>query len=181
MTSGRIVLATMTVCCLLYGLAIFALANAVRPQGAGGSLVLNGQGEIVGSALIAQGFSRPEHFWPRPSAVGYNASAAGGSNWSPTNPELRQRAMAALAGLGATQEKPVPADLVAASGSGLDPHITLKAARYQAQRVAAASGLPLSDVLVLIEKYAKRAGGPLTPEPLVNVLLLNLALDRMKK
>ncbi len=90
--------------------------------------------------LLAQGFARPEYFWPRPSAVDYNASAAGGSNLSPTNPALRARAeeiLARTAGGG----KPLPADLVTASGSGLDPHITLEAASYQVQRVAAARGV----------------------------------------
>ena len=91
-TSIRIVFVTMVVCCLFYPLVILGLGQTLAPYSANGSLVRNDQGEIVGSELIAQGFSRPEYFWPRPSAVDYNAAAAGGSNLSPTNPELRDRA-----------------------------------------------------------------------------------------
>jgi K+-transporting ATPase ATPase C chain len=181
MTSGRIVLATMTICCLLYGLVILFFGQSVTPNSADGSLVRDEQGEIVGSELIAQGFTRPEYFWPRPSAVDYNASAAGGSNLSPTNPELRSRAEAIMTKMGVAIGNPLPADLVTASGSGLDPHITLAAAKYQAERVAAARGLSITTVMGFLENYAKRPGGALTPEPMVNVLLVNMALDRLGK
>jgi K+-transporting ATPase ATPase C chain len=181
MTSGRIVLATMTICCLLYGLVILFFGQSVTPNSTDGSLVRDEQGEIVGSELIAQGFTRPEYFWPRPSAVDYNASAAGGSNLSPTNPELRSRAEAIMTKMGVAIGNPLPADLVTASGSGLDPHITLAAAKYQAERVAAARGLSITTVMGLLENYAKRPGGALTPEHMVNVLLVNMALDRLGK
>jgi K+-transporting ATPase ATPase C chain len=180
-TSGRIVLATIAVCCLLYGLVILSFGQLVTPHRANGSLVRNERGEIVGSALIAQGFSRPEYFWPRPSAVDYNASAAGGSNLSPTNPELRSRAQAIVAKMGGADDKCIPADLVAASGSGLDPHITLDAAKYQAERVASARGLSVAPVITLLDKCAERPGGALTSGPVVNVLLVNMALDRLEK
>lgn len=180
-TSIRIVLVTMVICCLLYPLVILGLGQTLTPNSANGSLVSNGRGEIVGSKLIAQKFDRPEYFWPRPSAVDYNAAAAGGSNLSPTNPELRERAKTLVARFKATAEDPIPADLVTASGSGLDPNITLTAARYQAGRVATARGLSSETIMELLDRYARRPGGVLTPQPLVNVLLVNMALDRLGK
>jgi len=180
-TSVRLVAATMTVCCLLYGLAILGFGQAVAPKRACGSLVFNERGEPVGSELIAQGFVRPEYFWPRPSAADYNASSAGGSNLSPANPELRSRAQGILAKMGADSSHPLPADLATTSGSGLDPHITLVAAKFQAGRVAAARSMNVEDVLALLDKNAIRTGGALTPDPVVNVLLVNLALNRMGK
>jgi len=181
-TSGRLVAATMTVCCLLYGLAVLAFGQAVTPKRACGSLVFNERGEPVGSELIAQGFVRPEYFWPRPSAADYNASAAGGSNLSPTSPELRSRAQGAIAKMGADSGRPLPADLATTSGSGLDPHITLAAAKFQAARVASARGVSAAAVLELLEKSATHTGGALfTPEPVVNVLLVNLALNGLGK
>jgi K+-transporting ATPase ATPase C chain len=171
----------MAICSVLYPLAILSFARVISPRTADGSLIRNHRGEIVGSALIGQGFSRPEYFWPRPSAVEYNAAAAGGSNLSPTNPELRSRAEGIIGKMGSADDTWIPADLVTASGSGLDPHITLKAARYQAGRVAKTRGLSLDTVLAILEENAKRPGGALTPEPLVNVLLANMELDRMGK
>jgi len=181
MTSVRIVLATMTICCLLYGLVILSFAQFVMPNSADGSLVRDEQGEIVGSELIAQGFTRPEYFWPRPSSVDYNASAAGGSNLSPTNPELRSRAEAIMTKMEVAVGNPLPADLATASGSGLDPHISLAAAKYQVERVAAARGLSITAVMGFLENYAKRQGGALTAETVVNVLLVNMALERLGK
>ncbi len=180
-TSVRIVLATMMVCCLLYGLAILSFAQFAMPNSADGSLVRDEQGEIAGSELIAQGFTRPEYFWPRPSAVDYNASAAGGSNLSPTNPELRHRAEAIMTKMEVATGNYLPADLVTASGSGLDPHISLAAAKYQVERVAAARGLSIITVMGFLENYAKRPGGALTAETVVNVLLVNMALERLGK
>jgi K+-transporting ATPase ATPase C chain len=180
-TSGRVVLATMTVCCFLYTFLILGVGQLFSPFTADGSLLRNERGEIIGSESIAQGFSRPEYFWPRPSAVDYNATAAGGSNLSPTNPELRSRAEAILAKFGATDEKKIPADLVTASGSGLDPQITLSAAEYQVRRVIAARGLPSSTVTDILHKFAIRPGGVLTPEPMVNVLRVNMALDGVRQ
>jgi potassium-transporting ATPase KdpC subunit len=174
---GRIVLATLTICAAGYPLLILAVGQLLTPFTADGSLVRDAGGRIVGSAALAQGFSRPEYFWPRPSAVDYNASATGGSNLSPTNPALGARAETLLGRLKADPAAPVPADLVTASGSGLDPDITLAAARFQAPRVAAARGLPLSTVERQLSKNSRRPGGMLTPEPLVNVLLVNMALD----
>lgn len=179
MTSVRITTVTMTVCCLIYGLAVLSFARLVMPDSADGSLVRNAQGKITGSELIAQGFSRPEYFWPRPSAVDYNASAAGGSNFSPTNPELRRRATLIINRMGVATGDSIPADLITASGSGLDPHITLAAAAYQSERVAAARGLSIATVMGLLETSAKHKNNALLSEPMVNVLLVNMALDRM--
>jgi potassium-transporting ATPase KdpC subunit len=180
-TSVRIVIITMGACCLLYPMVISGIGQTLAPHRANGSLVYNDHGEIAGSELIAQGFSRPGYFWPRPSAVGYNAAAAGGSNLSPANPELRARAKARVTRFGATSNDPIPADLVTASGSGLDPHITLEGARFQAERVASARGLSVGAVTELLVRHANRPGGALTPEPLVNVLIVNMELDRLGK
>jgi potassium-transporting ATPase KdpC subunit len=180
-TSVRMVIVTMAVCCVLYPLAILGTGLTVRPFSADGSLIRNKEGTIVGSELLAQGFTRPEYFWPRPSAVMYDASASGGSNLSPANPELRRRADTIVAKMNVTFGNPLPADLATASGSGLDPHITLAAAKYQAQRVAESRGLSIDTVMGLLERYARHPGGVFTPEPVVNVLLVNMALDEQGK
>jgi K+-transporting ATPase ATPase C chain len=179
--SIRIVLVTMAICCLLYPLVILGIGQTLTPHSANGSLVSNGRGEIVGSKLIAQKFDRSKYFWPRPSAVGYNAAAAGGSNLSPANQKLRERATILVTKFKASADNPIPADLVTASGSGLDPNITLAAAKYQSGRVAAARGLSNETIMELLDRYARRPGGLLTPQPLVNVLLVNMALDRLGK
>lgn len=185
--SGRIVLTTMIFCCVLYTLAILGVGQIFVPYTANGSLLHNDQGTTVGSGAIAQGFSRPEYLWPRPSAVDYNGAATGGSNLSPASPKLRQRAetiLRKMPGKGAesmaTPTIPaIPADLVTTSGSGMDPHITLQGARYQVLRVASARNISGGKVTELLEQHTRRTGGALTPEPLVNVLLLNMALDKM--
>ena len=179
--SVRIVIFTMLVCCGVYTLFVYAVGQAVSPHTAEGSLVTDRQGKIVGSELIAQKFTRPGYFWPRPSASDYNAAGSAGSNLSPTNPKLRERALEIIGTMGATPGNPVPADLVTASGGGLDPNITVEAAIYQAKRVADARGLPEEVIRGLIENHALKTGGMLTPEPLVNVLLLNIDLDRKAK
>jgi K+-transporting ATPase ATPase C chain len=180
-TSGRIVIATMTVCCLLYGSAIMMFGQLVEPHKANGSLIRNENGDVIGSELIAQGFSKKEYLWPRPSAVDYNASAAGGSNLSPTNPELRLRAQTIMARMDITGKGLVPADLLTASGSGLDPYITLNAAQLQSERIAKTRRLSIMTVTWLLEKSSRQIGGFLSPEPIVNVLLVNLELDKVEK
>ncbi|MBK9128223.1 MAG: potassium-transporting ATPase subunit C [Phycisphaerales bacterium] len=176
-TSLRIAVATMLVCVGGYTLVILGIAQLATPETANGSLLQRSDRTIVGSRLIAQKFEQPRYFWPRPSAVDYNAAGAGGSNKSPTSPELTERAAELVARYGATVGNPLPADLAAASGGGLDPHITERAALYQAERVARERGFPCEDVEALISKLAFSPGGPLTPERVVNVLELNLALD----
>ena len=167
---------------LAYPGAVTAIAQAVFPDQANGSIVLK-DGKPVGSALIGQAFSDPGHFWGRPSAtspMAYNASNSGGSNLGPLNPALADAVKARIEALHAADPgntAPVPVDLVTASASGLDPHISVAAARYQVARVAKARGLPQEQVAGLVERSIERPGLPLVGEPVVNVLRLNLALD----
>ena len=178
LASLRVTLATMAVCVAGYAALILGFAQAVTPETAEGSLVLAPDGAVIGSRLIAQPFADPAYLWPRPSAVGYAADGAGGSNLSPANPELAARAEAIItAHGGATADLPIPADLVTASGAGLDPHVSEAGARFQAPRVAQARGVTPAEVQALIEREAVSPGGPLTRGRIVNVLELNLALD----
>lgn len=167
---------------LVYPLTVTGVAQLLFPRQANGSLVMR-DGQPVGSALIGQSFTDPGHFWGRPSATGpqpYNAAASTGSNLGPLNPTLVEAVKARVAALQAADPgntRPVPVDLVTASGSGLDPDISLAAAHYQAPRVARARGLPSAQVKALIEHHAKRPWLGVLGEPRVNVLALNLALD----
>jgi K+-transporting ATPase ATPase C chain len=159
---------------LLYPLAVTGVARAAFPAQAAGSLIER-DGQVVGSRLIGQNFTDPRHFWGRPSATAptaYNAAASGGSNLGPLNPALVDAVKARVEALRAADPgntAPVPVDLVTASASGLDPHISPAAARYQAARVARLRGL------VATHTEAPLAGW--LGEPRVNVLALNLALD----
>ncbi len=169
---------TLAVCTVAYPLGILAVAAVAAPQARLGSMITNAEGQVVGSRLIAQAFTKPEYFWPRPSACDYNAAGAAGSNLSPTNPAITERAKAALATLGATADHPVAADLVTTSGGGLDPHISLAAAENQIARVAKARGISETKVADLVQQHAYPL--PLSRDidtKLVNVLELNLALD----
>lgn len=170
---------------LLYPLATTGVARLLWPFQAGGSL-LEQDGRVVGSALIGQSFTDPRYFWGRPSATApmpYNAAASGGSNLGPANPALAQAVRARIAALRATDPgnpAPIPVDLATASGSGLDPHISPAAAGYQAARVARARGLPTATVEQLIARHTERPVPDILGEPVVNVLALNLALDRLR-
>ncbi|MEQ1409348.1 potassium-transporting ATPase subunit C [Neorhizobium sp. Rsf11] len=177
LASVRITVATMAICVAGYATAVWAVGQAITPETADGSLITRPDGTIIGSRLIAQPFSQPKYFWPRPSAVDYNAAGAGGSNKSPTSPDLTDRAREIVAAYGATPENPLPAELAAASGAGLDPHISERAALYQAARIAEARRLAEPEVEALIHRMAFAPGGFLTADRLVNVLELNLALD----
>ena len=167
---------------LLYPLAVTGAAQALFPAQAEGSLVLRG-GKPVGSSLIGQNFSDPAHFWGRPSATApmpYNAGASSGSNQGPLNPALADAVKSRVEALRAADPgnaQPVPVDLVTASASGLDPHISPAAARYQAARVARLHKLPLNRVEQLIDDHTEGRWLGLIGEPRVNVLALNLALD----
>jgi K+-transporting ATPase ATPase C chain len=172
----------MVICVLGYAALVLGIAHFLRPHSSDGSLLNAPDGRVVGSRLIAQKFEQPKYFWPRPSAAGkdgFDAMSAAGSNKSPTSSDLTERASAAVTKYAATAEKPLPAELAAASGSGLDPHISEHAALYQAKRVADARGLPLSRVESMIKERAFAPGGVLAPDRLVNVLELNLALDSL--
>ena len=175
--SLRIALASIVVCVIGYGGFMLGAAALIAPETRLGHII-EIDGQVVGSRQVAQAFTRPEYVWPRPSAVDYAADATGGSNLSPANPLIRERAEGLLASLGATPENPAPAELVLASGSGLDPHITEAAALFQADRVALARGVPIENVRELIDAGA-RPIGPGDPARVVNVLLLNIELDRV--
>lgn len=167
---------------LLYPLAVTGVAQGLFPRQAAGSLIEVG-GKTVGSELIGQNFTSPKYFWGRPSATGpmaNNAALSGGSNQGPLNPALSDAVKARIEALRAADpgnSAPVPVDLVTASSSGLDPHISMAAARYQAARVARERGLPLDKVQALIEAHTEPRDLLVLGEPRVHVLKLNLALD----
>lgn len=166
----------------LYPFAVTAVAQAVFPAQANGSLITV-DGRTLGSGLIAQPFNDPRYFWGRPSAAGYNASASSGSNLGTNNPALVEAVQARIAALHAADpanSTPIPADLVTASASGLDPHISIEAALYQVARVAKARGLDEASVIALIDKYIEDRQFFILGEPRVNVLNLNLALDGLQ-
>lgn len=235
---------TLSTGAVLYPLVVWAVGQVAFPASANGSLIAKADGQVVGSGRIAQGFTAEEYFWPRPSAVSYNAAAAGASNWGATNPKLRGRVAQQLGplvryragsrfatgpaavqnditawlaaceptrpelaekhaqavrdgtaipaaffdlwlqdpanGERAADLEPVPADLVLASGSGLDPDITLRNAKsvYQLDRVAAKRGISRAQILRLLEERAFAPLGGLAGESLVNVLEINLELDQ---
>ena len=168
-----------------YPLLVTGIGQAVFPAQAAGSLVVR-DGKPVGSALIGQNFSDLRHFWGRPSATGpqpYNGLASGGSNLGPLNPALVEAVKARIQALRAADpgnSAPVPVDLVTASASGLDPHISPAAAAYQVARVAKARGLPVAQVQALVAQHIERPLLGLLGEARVNVLQLNLALDAMQ-
>ena len=170
---------------LLYPLLVTGLAQLLFPHQAAGS-VLTRDGHAVGSRLIGQSFSDPRYFWSRPSATTpqpYNGTASTGSNLGPLNPALLDAVRTRIAALHAADpdnHSPVPVDLVTASGSGLDPEISVAAASYQAARVARARGLAPERVQALIAQHTEGRLLGVLGEPRVNVLELNLALDALK-
>jgi K+-transporting ATPase ATPase C chain len=172
---------------LLFGFvypgAVTLLDQFLFPSQSQGSLITGRDGRILGSVLIGQNFSAPKYFWGRLSATtpqAYNAASSGGSNLGAANPALLDAAKARIADLRKADPEnsdPIPVDLVTASGSGLDPHISPAAAGYQAGRVAKARHIPVKAVRALIDKYTEPRQFGILGDPRVNVLLLNLALD----
>lgn len=176
---GALVL--MLLCGGVYPLVAVSVGRALFPHQAAGSL-LSRDGVVVGSALVGQPFAGPGWFHGRPSAAGYDAFALSGSNWAPSNPALRARAQAAsgaIAEANGIAPAAIPSDLIAASGSGIDPHISPAAARLQVPRVAAARGLAKEQVGALVEAAVETPTLGVPGEPRVHVLRLNLALDRI--
>jgi K+-transporting ATPase ATPase C chain len=167
---------------VIYPLAVTGIAQVVFPHQANGSLIVV-DGKAYGSELIGQQFDDPKYFWGRVSAAGYNAAASSGSNYGPMNPSLEEAVQARIDALKAADPNnmlPIPVDLVTASGSGLDPHISVAAALYQVNRVASARGLSEAEVESLVEKYTEGRQFGFLGEPRVNVLKLNLALDGVR-
>jgi K+-transporting ATPase ATPase C chain len=176
---------------VIYPLVVTGIAQVVFPSQANGSLIVK-DGQNLGSALIGQQFADPKYFWGRLSATGtfpYNAfnaenlTASSGSNYGPLNPALMeavQGRIAALKSASPSNTDPIPVDLITASGSGLDPHISVAAAYYQIGRVAQARGLAEADVKSLVDENTAGRQLGFLGEPRVNVLKLNLALDGVK-
>ena len=167
---------------VIYPLTVTGLAQVIFPHQADGSLIVI-DGKTYGSELIGQQFDDPKYFWGRPSAAGYNAAASSGSNLGPMNPSLEEAVQARIDALHAADPNnplPIPVDLVTASASGLDPHISVAAALYQVSRVATARGLSEAQVTSLVEEYTEGRQFGIFGEPRVNVLMLNLALDGIK-
>ena len=163
-----------------YPLAVTGIAHVAFPEQAEGSLIRDAKGQVIGSALIAQNFAKPQYLHPRPSAAGtngYDASGSSGSNLGPLNPDLAKRIAKDAAGLQGEGPGPVPADAVTTSASGLDPDISPANAHRQAARVAAARGVPVAAVEKAIAASTRSPWLGVFGQPAVNVLKANLALD----
>jgi K+-transporting ATPase ATPase C chain len=164
-----------------YPLLVTGIGQLAFPVQAGGSLIRDPAGQVIGSSLIAQGFSRPEYLHPRPSAAGadgYDASGSSGSNLGPLNPTLIERVKKDAEAL--RSEAPgaaIPADAVTTSGSGLDPHVSPRNARMQAARIAAARKIPVAEVRRVIDRHTRAPIFGVLGQRTVNVLETNLALD----
>jgi K+-transporting ATPase ATPase C chain len=178
-----VVFGALTVICgLLYPLAVTGIGSAVFPHQAAGSLI-ESRGKVIGSELIGQAFTSPQYFWGRPSATGpmpNNGASSSGSNLSPANPAYADAVKGRIDALKAADPAntaPVPVDLVTASGSGLDPEISLAAAQFQVRRIAAARHVDAEQLRNLIASHARQPLLGLFGEPRVNVLALNRALD----
>jgi len=169
---------------VLYPVLITGVAQVLFSTTANGGVVNDDRGRPVGSELIAQAFSHPSYFHPRPSAAGdkgFDATSSGGSNLGPTSKKLRERATAEVARLereNPSAPGPVPAELISASGSGLDPHLSPEAAQWQVPRIASARGIAPDRIRNLIESETEGRTFGFLGEPRVNVLQLNLALDK---
>ena len=182
-TALRFTLVATVLFGLVYPFAVTALAGAIFPNQASGSLIIK-NGQVIGSQLLAQSFTADRYFHPRPSAAGngYDATSSGGSNLAQSNAKLVQRLQGDIDKMAAENPNhPVPIDAVTTSGSGLDPDITPDNAAFQASRVAKARGLSDTQIRRLIQQHTAGRTFGLLGEPRVNVLELNLALDQLSK
>ncbi len=164
-----------------YHVALWGLGQIAFPSQVEGSLIRRADGTVIGSRLIAQAFTRPEYFQPRPSAVDYNAASTGGSNLGPSNPDhvkAVQERLDAITVREAASPGQVPSEMVTASGGGMDPHIPPAAAELQARRVASARGVAVERVRDLVRAHTEPPTLGLLGRARVNVLELNLALDQ---
>lgn len=182
--SLRSVVALWLLTALIYPLLLLVIGQGLLPGQANGSLLTDAQGQVVGSALIGQTFSRDDYFWSRPSAVAYSEGAevptgvSGASNLAPSNPDLLTRVETEAVRLQAAAV-PLTADLLYSSGSGLDPHLSPAAVQGQVARVAAARGLSPAVIQQLVDSHIEGRFLGLFGEPKVNLLRLNLALDQL--
>lgn len=166
---------------LIYPLAVTGLAQVLFPDKANGQLIRHPDGTLVGSRLLGQPFVSPGYFRSRPSAANYDAAASGGSNLGPTNQKLIERIRADVAKLQSENPgKPVPVDLITTSGSGLDPHISPAAAEFQVPRVARERGMTETEIRNIVAAHTQGRQFGFLGEPRVNVLELNLHLDRVR-
>ena len=179
-TAVLMTIATTILLGIIYPLIVTGLAQVIFPRQANGQLIHNKDGKIIGSSLIAQGFSGAGYFHPRPSAAGtgYDATSSGGTNLGPTNQKLMDRVTADVATAQAENPgKPVPADMVTTSASGLDPDITPASAEFQVPRIAKARGMSEDAVRAIVAQHTQGRQWGFFGEPRVNVLELNLGLD----
>jgi len=169
--------------CVIYPLFISFAAKSSAGKGSGEKVTLNGK--VVGYRLLGQAFNQPQYFWGRPSAVNYNAAGSAGSNKGPTNSaylqEVKSRIDTLLKYHPSLKKNEIPADLVTASGSGLDPNISVEAAKIQAKRVAISRQAPLSKIIKLIDIHTEKPLFGLFGPSKINVLELNVALDQTRK
>jgi potassium-transporting ATPase KdpC subunit len=175
-SSGKSMLLTLLICCILYPSIILMLGHIFIPFKAEGSLIKNNSGITIGSELIGQKFTSPSYFWSRPSAVDYNAAGSGGSNLATTNPALRERMQKSIAMLDNHSKQQIPLDMVTASGSGLDPEISIEGAYYQADRVAHTRKTDVQNINKLIKQSVSKSD--FNKSAIVNVLELNMLLDK---
>jgi K+-transporting ATPase ATPase C chain len=182
-TSIIVTATLLVICCGIYPLVVFGAGQLLFPKQANGSLVLDNNGKPIASTLLGQTFSADKYFTPRPSAAGtgYDSTSSGGSNYGATSQALhdavKQRVADYRKANNLPDSQPVPADAVEASGSGLDPHISLKNAALQIPRVAKARGISEDDLKALVAKYTDGRDFGILGEPGVNIVKLNLALD----